>query len=176
MRLSSPGFSIRCGGYTRFELVVRVLVGAILAATLLERMLYYQELAEHAVMEATIIHIRSGMRLHVADLMTQQRNGEIGAMLNENPVRWLQHPPEGYAGALEREPAGGMPGGSWYFDSGRGELVYVPKLARFFSGAQGKREARFRVTARTIGTVQKEGQPRQVEGVDIVPVQSYKWF
>lgn len=176
MRLPAPVFSAQSGGYTRFELLVRVLVVAILSAILLERMLYYQEQAERTVMETTIINIRSGMRLHVADLMTQQRNAEIGAMLRQNPVHWLQQPPDGYLGALDDAAIKDIPGGSWYFDNARGDLVYVPRLARHFSAAEGHREVRFRVDARAIGPDPGNGRMPKVEGIDIVPVQAYKWF
>jgi general secretion pathway protein G len=176
MRLPVSAFVRRCRGHTRFELLVRVLVVGILASVLLERMLYYQEQAERTVMETTIIHIRSGIRLQVADLMIQQRTSEIGAILQENPVRWLDHPPDGYLGVLGTTQAGRIPKGSWYFDSTRGELVYVPRLARFFTDTQGKREVRFKVRARAIGSELSNGQPRRIEGVEIVPVQPYKWF
>ncbi|TCS39072.1 general secretion pathway protein G [Paucimonas lemoignei] len=176
MPLSRFALPSRSGGRTRFELLVRVLVVGILAAILLERMLYYQEQAERTVMETTIIHIRSGMRLHIADLMTQQRTNEIAAMLDENPVRWLDHPPGGYLGALDAVPDDGIPGGSWYFDSAQGELVYVPKWARFFTGMQGKREARFKVKARVVSRALVSGQALMTEGIDIVPSQAYKWF
>ena len=166
----------RAGGHTRFELLVAVCLIAILAGVLLERLLYYQEQAERTAMETTIMHIRSGMRWHVADLMTQQRSHEIGAMLEQNPVRWLQRPPAGYLGALTELPEGGVPGGSWYFDSLRHELVYVPQLKRFLSGGLEGREIRFQVQAK-ISTWKKNGDAAEnAEGIDISVGQPYRWF
>ena len=166
----------RIGGKSRFELLVGICLIAILAAVLLERLLYYQEQAERSAMEATIMHIRSGMRWHVADLMMQQRSGEIGTMLQQNPVRWLQSPPAGYLGVIGVLPEDGVPGGSWYFDNLRHELVYVPQLKRFFSGGLQGREIRFKVRANISTRKYIDDADENVEGVDISVAQPYRWL
>lgn len=153
----------RAGGRIRAEVFVRLLLVAILVGILLERTLYYQEQVERSIMEATIINIRSGMRWHIADLMTRHRSVEVPGMRQQNPVRWLQLPPVGYVGAFAASPEYSVPGGSWYFDESKGELVYVPRLTRFLESAEGTKEVRFKVLTTT-------------SGADILPVRSYKWF
>ncbi|MBS0307821.1 MAG: hypothetical protein JSS58_02515, partial [Proteobacteria bacterium] len=111
--ISKPPERIGCrmAGSGKVEFVVRILIGAILALVLLERFFYYQELAEKTVMEATLTNMRSGMRLRIADLMTQNRSSEIAGMLDENPITWLERPPADYRGILG---AGGAKADGWY--------------------------------------------------------------
>lgn len=166
----------RAAGPARFRLLVRIGLAAILVCVLLERFLYYQELAERAEMEATIMHIRSGMRWHVVDLMTQQRSDEIAFMLEEDPVRWLRQPPGGYLGAFDVPPAEVITGGSWYFDRSVHELVYVPRLKRFLSGGYEGKEIRFQVRAKI--TLKEGGDKgvRVIEDLNISARKSYRWF
>lgn len=157
-------------GGTLLELAVASIIIAALAIFLLNRMQRYQEVAEKTVMETTVVNMRSGLRLRVAELMVQGRMDEMDKLSRENPVSWLEAPPFNYVGPVDNPEQQAIPPGSWYFDTTRRELVYLPDRSRHFKpGPDGEKAVRFRVTA-TAG----QGGGR-VEGINISPVSPYDW-
>ncbi|MGE0355581.1 MAG: hypothetical protein AB7P08_01575 [Burkholderiales bacterium] len=115
----------RQGGSGWLELGVSAVVVSVLAALLLAALLAQQALAEKATVELTILNLRTGLRLAVAELIIAGREREVASLAGANPVRWLERPPEGYLGEIDTpEDPARMPGGAWYFDRGRRELVY----------------------------------------------------
>ncbi|MGC2519923.1 MAG: hypothetical protein WA373_12550 [Burkholderiales bacterium] len=119
-------------GFSRFEFFVAAGVISLIAALLLDRLLGYQEYAERTAMELTVVNMRSGLRLRTAELMTQDRLHEVGKLINENPVRWLETPPPNYLGELAHPVPTTLPQGNWYFDTTTRELVYLPRDNLFF--------------------------------------------
>lgn len=156
-------------GGTLLELAVASIIIAALAIFLLNRMQRYQEIAEKTVMETTVVNMRSGLRLRVAELMVQGRMGEMGSLSRENPISWLEASPPNYAGELKHPEQQAIPPGSWYFDTARRQLVYLPDRSRYFKpGTDGEKAIRFRVTATA-------GQGGRVEGINISLVSPYDW-
>lgn len=119
-------------GFSLLEFFIAAGVISVIAVLLLERVLSYQEYAEKAAMELTVVNMRSGLRLRVAELMTQDRLHEAGKLVNENPVRFLETPPPNYLGELARPVPKTLAQGNWYFDTTTRELVYLPQGNRFF--------------------------------------------
>ncbi len=119
--------SSREHGFSLFEFFVAAGVISLIAVLLLDRLLGYQEYAERTAMELTVINMRSGLRLRTAELMTQGRLHEVGKLINENPVRWLETPPPNYLGELVHPVPKTLPQGNWYFDATTRELVYLPR-------------------------------------------------
>jgi general secretion pathway protein G len=124
--------SSREHGFSLFEFFIAAGVISLIAALLLNRLLSYQEYAERTAMELTVVNMRSGLRLHMAELMTQDRLHEVGKLVNENPVRWLETPPPNYLGELAHPVPKTLAQGNWYFDTTERELVYLPHDNRFF--------------------------------------------
>jgi hypothetical protein len=118
-------------GSSLFEFFIAVGVISVIALLLLDRLLTYQEYAERTAMEVTVVNMRSGLRLRVAELMTQDRLHEVGKLVNENPVRWLETPPPNYLGELAHPVPKTLPQGNWYFDTTSREIVYLPRDNRF---------------------------------------------
>lgn len=157
-------------GGTLLELAVASIIIAVLAVLLLNRMQRYQEAAEKTVMETTVVNMRSGLRWRVAELMVQGRMDEMGRLSRESPVLWLEAPPSNYVGPVDNPEQQAIPPGSWYFDTTRRELVYLPDRSKYFRpGPDGEKAVRYRVTA-TAG--QRNGQ---VEGINISLVRPYDW-
>ncbi len=168
------GWSVRQSGITRFELVVRVVLASILATILLERLLRYQEYAERTAMEITVMNMRSGLRLRVAELMMQDRMGEAGNLLNQNPIEWLAMPPPNYRGPLPNSKR--ISSGNWYFDTERREIVYFPYHDRLFEpGPDGEHAVRLHVTAVRRSQKKADGVVARVEGITLTLVNQYKW-
>jgi prepilin-type N-terminal cleavage/methylation domain-containing protein len=135
-------------GFNLFEFLIAVGVISVIAVLLLDRLLSYQAYAERTAMEVTVVNMRSGLRLRVAEFMTQDRMQEIGKLVNENPVRWLETPPPNYLGELADPLPKTLEQGNWYFDTTRRELVYLPRSNRYFMALWDDRKdaMRFQVT------------------------------
>lgn len=174
-RLSVQFNAFRSNGFSRFELLTTVVLIGVLAAVLLDYSLRYQERAEKAVMEATVAHIRSGLRVRIAELMIAERTAEIGNLVTENPVNWLASPPGNYIGSIRPSYQKDIPAGSWYFDAISRELVYLPKLHRFLNAKNAENNGvRFQVVAKK-RSVSTTGN-LQYEGVEFRQITKYTWF
>ncbi|HEX4984432.1 MAG TPA: hypothetical protein VFV71_00040 [Burkholderiales bacterium] len=118
-------------GWSQLELVVSLALLAIFLAVFLERFQYYQEAAEKAALDMTVANMRTGLRYKVADLIMNDRVSEIPTLADENPVTWLQAPPENYLGEFDGPPQE-SPAGKWYFDRKTRQLVYTVNKRRHF--------------------------------------------
>ena len=112
-------------GISRFELLNVVFVIGVLCVVLLSQLLHYQELARIAVMEMTVANVRSGLRLRVAELIMSNRLDQLGGLLQQNPVIWLDAPPANYLGEYDHPQLPMLPGDSWLYDRHAGELIYL---------------------------------------------------
>lgn len=146
------GMSIRLYGMTdadrglaRFELVITISLISVLTGIFAQRFLYLQEYAEKTVMEATVVNIRSGLRYKLAELIVEERSSEIPALMNENPIQWLERPPENYVGEFEHPERAVIPSGSWYFNKRHKQLVYRLNRDSYFDGPGEVSEICFRV-------------------------------
>lgn len=165
----------RAHGFSRFEFLASVVLIGALAAVLLEYSLRYQEMTEKTVMEATVVNLRSGLRLRIAELMMQDRLSEVGNLLTENPIDWLEAPPPNYIGKIDPITQKGIAEDGWYFNPLKRELVYLPRLSRFFtSETDGEKAVRFKVTAKP--RLHAEGSNGKHEGVEIIQINQHTWF
>jgi general secretion pathway protein G len=164
---------VRQAGITWIEFSVVASVLAVVAASLLTRLLYYEELAEATVVQMTIQNIRSGLRYQVADRLVAGRTPEIAQLLGANPVSWLERPPDGYVGMVRTGSIRSLPAGSWFHDIDRGEIGYVPKLSfhlEIAPDAEGRAILRWRMQAL------RSASPWETEGLTLAPVSPYRWF
>lgn len=164
-------------GFTLFELVTIIAIIGVLITVLLNRLYYYQEMAEKTVMEMTVMNMRSGLRLRIADLKMQSRMNEMEQLVQENPINWLETLPTNYRGELTGTQQHDLAPGNWYFDTGRQELVYVVQHDRFFEANEDEvKTIHFHVTS-TAHQLGKDGSTlRRIEGVALTPVTQYHWF
>jgi len=63
----------KSAGATLLEFAVAASVLGVLAFVLLDRMTYYQALAEKTTVEMTVINMRSGLRYKVAEMLMHGR-------------------------------------------------------------------------------------------------------
>ena len=167
-RRRSPGFSL-------FELTVSIALIGLFAGVLLDRLLYYEEAAEKAVVELQATTLKVALQVHVGDLISRNQKIDYAVIARENPMRWLDQPLAGYRGEFSTDAAAQLPKGSWYFDRSTAELVYVVKLDRNFRPASdGPTRVRWHVRL-----VRPEGAPTKdstVVGLQFAPVAPYRWF
>lgn len=147
-----------------------VVIAGVVATVLLEKLLTYAEAAEKFAVEATVSRLSSAMYARLALLVLRGDVQAVEALEGESPFRIARADSPAYLGEFDGEPPGAE-GGSWYFDRGRRELVYLPKLARHLHGADsgpGPASIRFRSEVRKSAT-------NNYAGVALVPVQDWRW-
>jgi general secretion pathway protein G len=174
MRLRSPRHAP--AGFTLIELVISILVVLGLIAVLLDRLLYYQEAAEKARVELEIVTLKLALQARIGALIAEHKVVNYAALARENPVKWLDGPMPGYRGEVGPAQAQLMEGGAWYFERDSAELVYVVSSGRHFSpDGSGRRRIRLHVKlvrAQSGGA----GEDTAVLGLQVVPVERYRWF
>ena len=165
----------RTTGFTTLELLVAISIIGIAAAVLLDRLLYYQEAAEKANMEYWGNVLKLGLQIRVGHLMAQNRVIDYLEVARENPMTWLDVPAPGYRGEVVATANVHMPGGSWYYDRTRRELIYVAAQYRYLQlDADRRPNVHFRVKV-----VRPDGMAARddlVLGLQIAPAQPYRWF
>lgn len=164
---------MRQRGFNLFELVVALALIAALAAALLERLAYYQEMAEKAAMESTLRVIKTGLQIRLAELIIGNRQGQAAALEVDDPIRWLDPPPANYAGAYREPPNFGV----WYFDAKAHQLVYVvSKGDRLeLAALADTKQIRFRTQLLKDRVNVPGGSVESVTGVTLIPVTPYRW-
>jgi general secretion pathway protein G len=160
-------------GFSLFELIVVIIVASVLATVLLNRLAYYQELAEKAAMESTLRTIKTGLQIRLAELIVTQKQAQAGQLEIEDPVRWLDDKPPNYRGAY-RAPA---EPGSWYFDASERQLVYLVRTGdRLILGTgEGAKQLRFRTKLLKSPVKVAGGTVEGVAGVTLLPASPYRW-
>jgi prepilin-type N-terminal cleavage/methylation domain-containing protein len=160
-------------GFTLVELAVAVAVIALAATVLLNRLAYYQEMAEKAAMESVVRGVKTGLQLRLAELIATHKQGQAGALEIEDPMRWLETRPDNYGGAY----SAGADRGKWYFDAGRRHLVYVVSAGdrlEIDTGAE-TREIRFHARLLKDRVTTAGGVVESVTAVTLSPVTPYRW-
>lgn len=160
-------------GFSLFELVVAIIIVSALATVLLNRLAYYQELAEKAAMESTLRTIKTGLQIRLAELIVTNRQGQAAEIETEDPVRWLDDKPPNYGGAY-RAPA---EPGFWYFDATARQLVYMVRTGDRLNLGAGERVKQLRFRAKLLKTPVKVagGTIEGVAGVTLLPDSPYQW-
>jgi hypothetical protein len=158
-------------GLTWLEFSIVTVILSVFAGSLLTALLYYEEMGEAAVVQLTVQNVRSGLRYQIAERVIQGRTRDMGELLRANPLSWVESSPDGYVGSVRNADIGLLPNGSWFYDTDRAELGYVPKLSFHLSMVRNQPKIlRWQVRAL------KSDVPWEVEGVMLVTVAPYGWF
>jgi type II secretory pathway pseudopilin PulG len=162
----------RASGFSLLENVVSVVLIGVFCGLLLERLAYYQEAAEKAVMELEVNKLKLALQVYIGDLIARNRALDYAQIASENPVLWLDQPPLGYRGEFPGDASVQLPKGSWYFDRSKAELVYLLNQDRNFrSQSEGRARVRWRVK-----TVRPAAGDSTVIGLQLAPAEAYSWF
>jgi type II secretory pathway pseudopilin PulG len=163
----------REAGSSLFELGVALIIVSVLAAVLLSRLGYYKEMLEKAAMESTLRNIKTGLQVHLAELIVTNRQAQAIRLESENPIQWLDEKPLNYGGSYRTPPNAG----TWYFDAGTHELVYVVNTGNRLeldTGA-GPKQVRFRARLLKERLKLFGNGVESIAGVTLLPVQPYRW-
>ena len=156
-----------------------LLVG-VLSMVVLDYMLRYIEVAEKGAMENTVLNLRSGLRLRLAEVLVHNDVAEGIRVIGENPMNWLQGKPSNYAGEFSDPEPGSIEPGKWYFDRKSRELVYLVDHGReFVPDKDGMKRVRLRVMAPSSVKASKENRQITVNdvvrGVSLGLAEPYRW-
>jgi len=160
-------------GFSFLELVVASVIICMLAVLLLNRLAFYQELAEKAALESMVRVVKTGLQIRLAELIISNRQSEAAALEAEDPMQWLDARPANYRGAYREPPTRGI----WYYDSAARQLVYVVNTGERLDvdtpagGKQLRFHARLLKDRLRVGS----GEVERVTGVTLAPVRPYRW-
>lgn len=162
-------------GFTLLELAVVVCAVAMLVTVALDRLLRYAEIAEKSAMEQSVAAMRSALSLRFAALYLKSRPEALPGLMEENPMDWLAERPPGYAGSLWNPALPDLARPSWYYDSARKEIVYVPLRTRFLTpGPGGDPRIAYRVVV-DIRPTPEAGGLVQLHRLGIDPARGFTW-
>lgn len=159
----------RAQGFTLLELSVVCAVVALLAVVAFDRFRSFQEDAEVVMAEQVLGTLKNATRIRATELISGRRWDELRRMVGGNPFDWLEELPENYGGQLAGE---GRPG-RWYFDAGRGAVVYFVRHGERFESADHLPSMRFAVVG-----LDSEGNPLTdgpFSWVGVRPEARYVW-
>ena len=162
----------RVRGFSLIELAVALALIAVLAGLLLERTVYYQEVAEKASMEQVAADLRSSVNLRAAELVLENRFAELDDLVLKNPFELLVRKPQNYLGVLDAPSPDQVPGGQWYFDKKSKEVVYSIDLGHYFSpDEQGLKRVAWHVVR-----VSSTDKPATAQWARLELARPYRWF
>ena len=170
----------RQAGFSFLELMVVASILAVFAGLLLNRLLYYQEVAEKTNMEATVKALQSGLRFEMARSLMAGREIDYQQLSHENPMNWLEVKPPNYVGAFNAAPPDDTSSGSWYFDLSSRILVYRIGSGRYFiPDSHNQKQVRFRLVLSYSG-IQGDGaivdSLMVASGIKLLVIEPYRWL
>lgn len=159
------------------EVLIATTVVGIFAATLLNRLAYYQERAEKANMELVISSVRSSLRMHLASMMIKGHAMRYEEVADANPMDWLDQKPGNYRGLLPATRKLDDLQGNWFYDPASKSLLYWVKHGEhFLLDSEKDKKIRLRVILLYQNRKAASGETKFVTGVRLVPVEPYRWF
>jgi general secretion pathway protein G len=166
-------------GFTLLEMVAVVVAIGILAGVALERLLPLIGRAERVAFLRVQGQLQSALMLETARRLSRGEGATIPRLSGSNPMEYLLKPPENYLGSHPNPVHREMQPGRWYFDAGRGRLVYrVGRQARFESDEGPADRVEFRVALgfrdRNDNGIYDAGAD-VFDGIWMQPVYAFQW-
>jgi len=109
---------------SRLELALMITVIALLIAIAINRTSVLFVEAERLSVDMTLDGLRNGLTYYTAERMMLGQMRQLAKLDGANPVGLVISAPKGYRGVLRPGQGQQLKPGDWYFDPGRGVLVY----------------------------------------------------
>jgi len=163
-------------GFTLFELAIVAMLTSILLATLLTRVLFYQEQAEKAAVKQVAGGLQSALILQHGRLLTHGAANKLRALSTENPMQWLTKPPHNYVGEFYGITSQTIAPGNWAFDLQSRQLVYAVAHRDYFTPkTQDDYLIRYQINIEQHSAIKTTANSR-ASSIAFSPVKSYQWF
>lgn len=171
---------IRQGGFTYLELIIVIILISALYYLSIDKLLKLRAEAEAARLAYSISGFRVALSLQMAEMVARGEMYRLPKLAGNNPVDWLQQPPENYAGSLTAEQAGSVEPGYWYFDKQDRALVYKVRFSSFFESEQtDSTEVRLKVRLNYADKNRNGRYDRRkddIRGVVLQAQNTYRWL
>lgn len=166
-------------GFSLIELIIVIAIISVLFSIILDRVLYYQEMAEKTAMEEVAGSIQSALTMQHGKQYVRGKLNNIGLLATDNPVKWLQKPPRNYSGEFYDPSPRAVAPGNWMFDLKLRELIYVvDRSEHFVPGKDGNKWIRFHVKIQYEQTTRtaEGGSDKELVGAVFEPKEPVGWF
>jgi general secretion pathway protein G len=165
-------------GITLLELIVVIAIIATLMGLFMNRVLYYQELAEKVAMEEVALAIQSALHLQFAQDATRGKLYDAPPYVQDNPMDMLQKRPNNYVGEFYDPTPASIAPGHWMFDLKSRDLIYLPdRTGHFTPGRDGNKWIRFHVRFQyDVVAGGQGGNRKQLVAALFEPTEPYHWF
>ena len=131
-------FPRRQRGATRLEFALAAIFAALMAGVLLNSLIGYQGEGEQVAAKQLVGSLRTALAVRSAKVISTTGEAGLMALAHQNPMTWLQKPPENYLGEYYSPNKSELPGGKWYFDRAAHTLVYLSSSGKSFSAGTQK--------------------------------------
>lgn len=177
--MPGPRRPARQGGFSLLELAVVTALIAVLIAIAAPRLWKLRVQAERVAVARVVGGIRSALGLEAAEQAVRGGLQGLHALHGTNPMALLAQAPHNYLGAFDHPDPAAIDGGHWYFDRGRGLLVYRVLFDEHFqTSLEGPARARFKLRfdfSDNNGNVAFDAGVDGVSGLDLQPQEPYRW-
>lgn len=166
-------------GFSLIELIIVIAIISVLMSVFLDRIWYYQEMAEKTAMEETVGAIQSALTLQMGKNYMRGNQQALSKLATENPVKWLQKSPKNYAGEFYDLPPSSLVAGNWLFDLKAHQLLYVlDRTGHFVPNKDGKNWIRFRVNVQQEVVLRNDtgAGEKELVGTVFESTEQIKWF
>ena len=167
-------------GFTLLELVIVIVIIAVLAGFLLDRVLPLVGQAERVAFQQVRAQVQSALLLEAAERIARGESSSLGELAGANPMSLLLHPPGNYVGERSRLPISDLPRATWHFDSREGRLVYRPGRQANIEALDGP-DDRIELAV-SFAYRDRDGDGRYQPSVDhfdglrLAPVHPFRWL
>lgn len=171
--------SAKLNGFTLFELIVVICVIVILYMQVENRLSSLPATAERASFYGTLAQIKTGVNFAMLHAISGGNRRELLALEGSNPMDLLLEVPGNYGGIVTTMADSSLVRATWYFDSGKGELVYLvgTESVENVLVTMGSMQVplgmiQFRINAVYSGPGAGRGS---LQGLMLVPMRPYQW-
>lgn len=163
----------REGGFTLLEFGVVAVILGIVAAILLNRFAFYQEMAEKANMEYMANTLKTALIIERGVQLAGGRE-DPGLLGQKNPFDWLEKKPANYLGVFRNPDIRTLATGNWFYDESSRELVYLVRNGEYFRQT-GPGQKRVRYHIKLLRADGGDAALMPMVGVRLELVEPYTW-